>query len=493
MREREAKLIVPESFEVPDLHDAVHAASVGDVEVRSIDDVYYDTDDYRLARWGCTLRHRSSDGWTVKIPAPSDGVMLDREEVLVSGPAEHPPPEALDLVSPLTRWADVAEVARLTTTRRARTWRTPDGSTIGELTDDAVHGVSAVGAEVRFRELELELAPDADADAFDEVLRRLRSAGRSTKRPRPKLVRVLGAPATAEPDVTAPALPSDPTAADVIRTGLATSVARMMLNLPVARLGSDPEGVHQARVAARRLRSDLRTFAPLLEREWSDGLRSELRWLTDVLGPVRDGDVLAVAFGNVLASHPEIPTPSANTVLDALERQRAVDRSRLLDRLSDPRAAELLDRLVDAAADPRTTPKADRPARSVMPKLVRKRWRRLARAIDALGPEPETADLHGIRILAKRVRYASEAVAPAVGKPAKRFARHAATIQDALGDLHDAAVAGTWLEAASVGLPADGAFAAGRMAQQMLVDAEVHEQRWRRALRSLHKRSGWLS
>ena len=58
------------------------------------------------------------------------------------------------------------------------------------------------------------------------------------------------------------------------------------------RIGEDPEGVHQARVATRRLRSDLRTFGPVLDERWSEDLRAELRWLGAALGKVRDADVL---------------------------------------------------------------------------------------------------------------------------------------------------------------------------------------------------------
>ena len=91
MREREVKMVVADSFELPDLHDAVAGASLGDVEERVIDDTYYDTADLRLARWGCTLRHRGGDGWTVKIPGPSKGVILDREEVVLDGDPGVPP------------------------------------------------------------------------------------------------------------------------------------------------------------------------------------------------------------------------------------------------------------------------------------------------------------------------------------------------------------------------------------------------------------------
>ena len=60
----------------------------------------------------------------------------------------------------------------------------------------------------------------------------------------------------------------------------------------MVRIGEDPEGVHQARVATRRLRSHLRTFRKLLEPEWAEPLRDELGWLGDELGGVRDADVL---------------------------------------------------------------------------------------------------------------------------------------------------------------------------------------------------------
>ena len=106
MREREVKMMVPDSFELPDLHDAIAGASLGDVEERVIDDTYHDTPDLRLARWGCTLRHRTGDGWTVKIPRPSKGIVLDREEVTFRGDPDLLPVRVVNLVSSLTRGAD---------------------------------------------------------------------------------------------------------------------------------------------------------------------------------------------------------------------------------------------------------------------------------------------------------------------------------------------------------------------------------------------------
>jgi glutamate-1-semialdehyde 2,1-aminomutase len=88
------------------------------------------------------------------------------------------------------------------------------------------------------------------------------------------------------PPAHASVAPVTPTGgvAVVIRDALDSSVQRLLLADPIARVGEDPEGVHQARVATRRLRSDLRTFAPLLDPVWVTSLRDELRWLGSELG-----------------------------------------------------------------------------------------------------------------------------------------------------------------------------------------------------------------
>ena len=493
MREREVKMIVPHSFELPDLDDAVSGASGGDVEQREINDVYYDTVDLRLARWGCTMRRRVGDGWTVKIPLPSRGILLDREEVAFGDEPGEPPVAALRLVSSLTRGADVDVVARLRTRRLVRTWRTDDDVLIAELTDDDVRATDAEGHEVAFREIEFELAPDADGHLVDEVVARLTMAKGSAERPLPKLVRALGPAAMKPPDVNVAPLPSKPVAQQVIQTAIASSVARLLLQLPAARLGTDPEGVHQARVATRRLRSDLKTFRPLLDSEWTADLQQRLQWLIDELGAVRDSDVIRAKLREVMALHPEIDREAARGVFHQILLKRRSDRRRLLKHLDDDRATELLDLLVAASAAPATLKRTARPARDVMPKLVRKRWKRIDRAIEALGRHPTAAELHEVRILSKRLRYATEAVAPASGKQAWKFAKDAARIQDALGELNDAAVIGGWLAANADRLDGPAAFAAGQMAQQIAIDADTHDSQWRSAHRALKRRTAWFS
>ena len=65
---------------------------------------------------------------------------------------------------------------------------------------------------------------------------------------------------------------------------IGASVRRLLAFDPVIRIGEDPEGVHQARVVTRRLRSDLRTLRPVLDEAWSEDLRGELRRLGTALG-----------------------------------------------------------------------------------------------------------------------------------------------------------------------------------------------------------------
>ena len=85
------------------------------------------------------------------------------------------------------------------------------------------------------------------------------------------------------------------------------------------RLDTDPEGVHQARVATRRLRSDLRTFRPLLDREWASALRTELDWLARELGVVRDGDVMLERMRTHASQLPQVDARGATPVLTTLE------------------------------------------------------------------------------------------------------------------------------------------------------------------------------
>ncbi|MCA1692845.1 MAG: CYTH domain-containing protein, partial [Actinobacteria bacterium] len=87
--EREVKLSAGADFELPDLHGLADGVIPVPLETRDLDAVYFDTADFRLARWGVSLRFRSGDGttWTVKLPEGEEGPALVRREVPFPGPS----------------------------------------------------------------------------------------------------------------------------------------------------------------------------------------------------------------------------------------------------------------------------------------------------------------------------------------------------------------------------------------------------------------------
>ncbi|GIU85516.1 MAG: CHAD domain-containing protein [Acidimicrobiia bacterium] len=255
------------------------------------------------------------------------------------------------------------------------------------------------------------------------------------------------------------------TVADVVRDAIAGSVRRLHEHEHGVRRGGDPEDVHQARVAVRRLRSDLRTFEAFLDPAWTAPLRSELRWLAGELGPVRDAEVLHARLCDHAKLLPEGHREEAEAVVHRLVSERDAARAHLVGAMGSARYARLVAGLDDAARRPRFTARAADPARRALPSVVRRPWRRLRDDVAALGPAPTDEALHEVRIRAKRARYAAEAAAAALGARTRRFARALAALQDVLGEHQDAVVAGRWLASAAAGSPPAQAFAAGMLAE----------------------------
>jgi CHAD domain-containing protein len=249
--------------------------------------------------------------------------------------------------------------------------------------------------------------------------------------------------------------------------------------------GADAHAVHQARVATRRLRSDLRTFEPWLDEEWAEHLRAELRWLGSELGEVRDLDVMRSRLRADLTAIPAANVDAADRVLHRLDADRAAARATLRDMMREPRYTALVEAIELATTHPQLAPNARRAARAELRAPVRDRWRKLRRAVDGLGEQPRDEALHEVRIRAKRVRYAAEAVTPVFGKPSRRFAARAAVVQEVLGDQHDAVVAAAWIaKTAEECTPAE-AYALGMLAELQ----RVHAHEGRAAFRAVWKRA----
>ncbi len=470
MREREIKLALPGRFSVPALvvdGTPLDQEPLADLSLRA---TYYDTADLRLARHGVTLRFRSGESggstWTLKLPfgAVSDGVSLDRNELHFSGPAKEPPQEACALVTAYARTEPLVAVATLRTKRR-QLHLLDDGQPVAEVAIDEVSVIEGRRVVSRFRELELE---DLRGDLpLEPLAEQLRAAGATGAEPIPKVVRALGSRATAPPDITALALEADATLADAVRASIADALLRIVRTDPLARLG-EAEGVHQVRVAFRRLRSDLRTLGDAVDPSWRDRIEPRLRQTGLALGAARDLDVLIEHLQTDASGSRSALAPLFNT----LTRRRESARVQMTETLNAPEYAQLLDELVAALRDVPTGPVAEEPAATALPRLALDAWRRLERRVSDLDESSPDADYHRARIAAKRARYAAELASHALsGKRAdgaERLAARLAGVQDSLGEMQDAAVAEATIRETleSRGRQASYAFEAGRLVER---------------------------
>jgi CHAD domain-containing protein len=293
-----------------------------------------------------------------------------------------------------------------------------------------------------------------------------------------------------------------PSAGDVVTEALRRDIARIVAHDALVRLraaiGADDTAVHQMRVGIRRLRSDLRTFGPLLDPAWARELRGELSWVADVLGAARDAEVLRGRLRDTAGADPLAPLDEAALArIDADLTARHEDALTALDEaLRSPRYLPLLDALVEAARSPRLTPLARRRAKDVLPRLVAKPWRRFAygaNGVDGaadLDPTAPDERWHAVRIRGKRARYAVEAAATVLGGEAAALAGRLTRVQDLLGEHQDAATAAqTWLAIARAD-PDDHALAvtAGRLVERERTSIRAARAAFPRAWRKAAKR-----
>jgi CHAD domain-containing protein len=222
-------------------------------------------------------------------------------------------------------------------------------------------------------------------------------------------------------------------------------------NDPLVRVGN-PDGVHDMRVAIRRLRATLRTFRSILDRSRTEALRAELQWLGGMLGAVRDGDVMRLRLDKSLAAEPPdtIVGPVAARIHERLGASTKQARDDLGAAMTSRRYAHVLDEL-DAVVDSDLRPATGNGLRRAARKAVRRADLRLDAAVELPAeptgvafpssvPRSRDVALHDARKAYKRARYAAEALAADAGAPAGRLAKRLRILQDILGEYQDTVV-----------------------------------------------------
>jgi CHAD domain-containing protein len=248
-----------------------------------------------------------------------------------------------------------------------------------------------------------------------------------------------------------------------------------------------PDAIHQMRIAARRLRSALTAYRPVLDRKRTDPVAERLRDLGRHLAPARDAEVLCERIDADLAALPPelLLGPVRAQAARHFARVEAEAGAAALAALDSPEHLALRTALHDLLEQPPLNDRADRPAaKALSTRRTAERLRGAMRAAlhtadDPAHPDPAHPDhdtaLHTARKAAKRLRYATEVTGdrPKGLKP----------LQKALGRHQDAVVARPVLR--ELGATADNGFSFGVLrglddGRTAAIEAEL-PQLWRRA------------
>jgi CHAD domain-containing protein len=464
--------------ELPGVDDA------GEPEHLCLTATYYDTADLRLARAGITLCRRTGgddDAWYATLP-----MGLRHHVPLARSPGEVPT-ELAALVRAHTGERPLRRTAHITTERDVWRLTGADDTVLAEVADDSVAArtLGDVEGPVRtWREIGLVTGPDdlladdwlakAGAGQADDAARFTRTI--ADLLPRPGELR----------------LGKDSSGGAVVVAYLREQVERVRAADPAVRL-DHPDGVHDIRVAVRRLRSCLRVFRKIIDTP--PALVAELTWLSDVLGAARDIQVLDQELAESVAAVPTdlLLGPVRAGISRQLAKRAAHADAALREALGGQRYLELLGALDSLLAEPPCRDRAHQRAVRVLPPLVASAYRKCRKAAKTVvsaepGPARDAA-LHKLRKRVKRLRYAAETVEPVVGAKARRLRRRCKAVQDMLGEQHDLVVLRPVLRELGVLAHLDGAngFTFGLMYGNAVAAAAAAEQEFPRAWRKLQK------
>ena len=232
---------------------------------------------------------------------------------------------------------------------------------------------------------------------------------------------------------------------------IARACLRQLVANKPATLRGDPEGVHQMRVALRRLRAAISLFADMLRDPQTEEMKTQFKWITQELGPARELHVFISRVVRPLA-HGKPNGPGVAVLAKDLQQRREEAFACACTAVESTRFRRLV---LDTACwieagdwtrnpDDLTRMLREQPIVGTAADELRRRWKKLLKAGAQLR-ELDPQRRHKMRLQAKNLRYASEFFAGAFpGKKAarrrQRFVAGLQKLQDALGELNDIAV-----------------------------------------------------
>jgi triphosphatase len=419
----------------------------------TLSSTYYDSQDLKLRRHDLNLRVREVDGQhlqTLKFNDLTDGNFVSRgewEDVIGSDQPDLTAPEtgprlhgviALDELRPLFK----------TVVRRTVIELEPRTATRIEVAIDEgeIRGLDS-GAMEPLCEIELELKSGDSAAIYDVAMRLLDVAPlRIETRSKPE----RGYELVASDRGTTPAVHAKPvelessmTVETVLQNIGRSGVSHLLRNEPAA-LAGQPEGIHQMRVAARRLRAALSALKPMIPAEHYQWARDELKWLAAMLGPVRNWDVFATNLLQPVERALPVET-DLTRLTEAAAQQRTAAYVRAKETIESQRYTATMLRLARwiEARGWRNQPASEQAALlfatigDIAPGLIERRWRRTrkrSRQFGKLSPEQR----HKLRIALKKLRYTIEFLESLFdGDAVKALGKRLKPLQEDLGHVND--------------------------------------------------------
>jgi inorganic triphosphatase YgiF len=417
---------------------------------QSLHSIYFDTHDRQLREHHISLRTRTDGHAIVQTVKLENGSSVTRREweTLVPDPIPDPslvidpslPADFRKLSS-----TDLKPLFDVDVKRETRRF-TSNGTCIDVSLDD---GAVVAGEErAPLHEVELELVAGEPQDLFAQA-QQISDAveGRLHARTKADIGYALNRSARKTWSRAGKLkLTPDMTAANSFRQIVLNAFSHLTANDDCARLSLDIEGVHQCRIALRRLRSAFKIYRPLLRRKRIAPIDAAVRWLGKILGAARDLDVLrAELLEPAIAALGE--GEHLAPLMETLEARKAQAYRAVREALSSARYRHLLIDLCalahadDVARARKKQPGLDQPLLQLAAQALARAHRKLVKR----GAGFETllqAERHGLRIALKRLRYAVDFFGGVFAADSKKkFLKRLARLQDDLGRMNDVAVA----------------------------------------------------
>ena len=456
---------------------------------------YYDTPDLALKRRGVSLRVREQDGRFIQtVKTAGVGDLLSRGEWEDELAESSPDPQASQSGGYLPEGIveNLRPLFATDVTRTSVAIEPAPATRIAAAIDEGEIRAAGRGRTEPISEIELELG-SGDSAALYEVAMRLLEVAPIQIEPRSKSERGyrLGEGVAAAPPVVhaAPVVLDPMMSVEAALQEIGRACLAHLLHNEAAALEKQPEGVHQMRVAVRRMRSAISSFKQMLPAADRRRISSELGWLVDVLGSARNLDVFAIE----LLQPARVALSDEAGIADlaaALDGARWAAYDRVAQAIhSERHAAEMLrlSHWFEARAwrkEPaETAALLAAPIGDIAPRLLDRRWRNLRKR--GKGFRRLTArQRHKLRIAAKKLRYTIELLGSLFDRDELHaFVTRLKGLQDELGYANDLHVAHDLLPELS-----ERAMARNVVASAGARVLEWHEKGLTRGERKLRKR-----